>query len=44
MSWTILLCILLASGFAAAIPWAIAADRADAHLIHRTNCPECEES
>jgi|GEM_PF-3364590 len=41
---SILACILLASVFAALFPWAVTADRADAHLIHRDNCPECEES
>jgi hypothetical protein len=24
-----------------AIPWAVRADRADAHLIHLANCPDC---
>lgn len=39
--------ILAAAVIAAAfIPWAIRADHADAHLLHRPNsdCPECEES
>ncbi len=34
---------VLAGAFLAAafIPWAVRADRADAHLIHLTGCVEC---
>lgn len=37
----ILLCIVLAAGFLASIPWAIRADRADAHMMHEPGkCPD----
>lgn len=37
------LCIVLAAGFLAAIPWAIRADRADAHLLHKPGtCNVCD--
>ena len=45
-SFGILLCIVLAAGFAAAIPAARRADRAEAHLIHEPGkCPDgaCED-
>lgn len=45
MSWPVLICLILMCYFGAAIPWAIRADRADAHLLHHpnSNCPECED-
>lgn len=45
-SFGILLCIVLAAGFLAHIPWAFRADRADAHLMHEPGkCPDgvCDE-
>lgn len=46
MTWPVLICLVLMIAFATAIPWAIRADRVDAHLLHHpnSNCPECEES
>jgi hypothetical protein len=45
MSWAVLLCLVLMVGFGVAIPPAMRADRYDEyHLIHRNNCPDCEES
>ncbi|WP_457948263.1 hypothetical protein ACTAQI_20160 [Pseudarthrobacter sp. alpha12b] len=36
-----LMCLVLFVGFGVAIPWAIRADRADAHLAHRPGaCPD----
>ena len=44
-SFGILLCIVLAAGFLAAIPAAWRADRADAHLLHKPgDCIECDEA
>lgn len=43
-SFGVLLCIVLAAGFAAAIPAARRADRADAHLLHLPGtCRDCDE-
>lgn len=45
MNWSFLICLILAIGFAVAIPWARRADRADEyHLMHGpdTGCIECE--
>ncbi|UDL14885.1 membrane protein [Arthrobacter phage Sarge] len=43
MSWPILISLVLCIGFGVAIPWALRADYADAHLLHGPNsgCPEC---
>jgi hypothetical protein len=42
-SFGILLCVVLAAGFLAAIPAAFRADRADAHLLHKPGqCAECD--
>lgn len=44
MSWPILLCLVLMVAFGTAIPWAIRADRADSHLLHKPGtCTECED-
>lgn len=44
-SFGILLCIVLAAGFLAAIPAARRADQADAHLMHKPgDCIECDEA
>jgi len=44
MSWPVLLCLVLCVGFGVAIPWAVRADRADAHLLHKpgSGCVECD--
>lgn len=44
-SFGLLLCIVLAAGFAAAIPAAWRADRADTHLLHKPGtCIECDDA
>ena len=44
MNATVLVCLVLCVAFAVAIPWAVRADRADAHTLHKPGtCPECEE-
>ena len=43
MNAAFLMCLVMFIGFAVAIPWAIKADRADAHLLHKPGtCTECE--
>lgn len=39
----VLINFLIMVGFLVAIPWAVRADRADAHLLHRQGCPDCED-
>lgn len=43
MNAPILVCLVLMVCFAVAIPYAVRADREDAHLMHRPGCPECDE-
>ncbi|WP_157731814.1 hypothetical protein [Arthrobacter sp. YN] len=45
MNGLIFLNAILALGFLLAIPWAIRADHADVHLMHRagSGCRDCED-
>lgn len=44
MNGLVLLVMVTAIGFLVAIPWAIRADHADVHLMHRagSGCRDCE--
>lgn len=44
MNGLVLLCGVMALGFLLSLPWAIAKDRAEIHLMHRpgSGCRDCE--
>jgi hypothetical protein len=45
MNGLVLLVMVMAIGFLVSIPWAIRADHAEAHLMHRegSGCRDCED-
>ena len=45
MNGLVVLCAVMALGFLISIPWAIKADHADVHLMHKqgSGCRDCED-